>query len=358
MPSATTAAIAQLLKSDTIPLYGCLAAFTWVLHDYFVTLEDEIRYIWSPHWNLGKMLYFWIRLYTVAVTTFDVIQIHVFSKLMPSLGVCVAMDPLTRVLGALSLWSIEIVMQMRVFALYNRSKKVALFNGILFLCSVAAFLWLLVANAEKRSVSISGVKTLPIPGCPSIHTGIEYLQWIPATAFEGVLFLFALAKTCSTVSMRFTNPDAHRVSLYRLVVQDNVLIAVVLVFNNLMVVATTHITWFSYGPFHAAMGIMTIRLLLHLHKAVYGLSHMSIPGPTVYMANKLSPITFKVEHQAESDSGSVDMERQALNGRTSGSSGFAVEVTTSLRADSRISHGGLSPDVFAVADVNVVVRSR
>lgn len=43
------------------------------------------------------------------------------------LGRCVAMDPITRVLGALSLWSIEIVMQMRIYALYDRSKKVTYF---------------------------------------------------------------------------------------------------------------------------------------------------------------------------------------------------------------------------------------
>lgn len=37
---------------------------------------------------------------------------------------CVAMDSIIRVVGAISLCSIEIVLQLRIYALYNRSWKV------------------------------------------------------------------------------------------------------------------------------------------------------------------------------------------------------------------------------------------
>ncbi|KAH8077416.1 hypothetical protein BXZ70DRAFT_1012976 [Cristinia sonorae] len=121
--AATPSDILHIVKADAIPLFACVASFVWVVHDYVVTLEDEIRYIWPYRWNLGKMLYFWIRVYTVVVTLFDVLQIHIFAHIRPSLTLCVAMDPVTRVLGALSLWSIETVMQMRIYALYGRSKK-------------------------------------------------------------------------------------------------------------------------------------------------------------------------------------------------------------------------------------------
>jgi len=40
---------------------------------------------------------------------------------------CIAMGPTTRVVGALSLWSIEVVMQMRIYALYKCSRKVDIF---------------------------------------------------------------------------------------------------------------------------------------------------------------------------------------------------------------------------------------
>ncbi len=37
---------------------------------------------------------------------------------------CIAVDPSSRVAGAISLWLVEIIMQMRVYALFNRNKKV------------------------------------------------------------------------------------------------------------------------------------------------------------------------------------------------------------------------------------------
>ncbi|THH29968.1 hypothetical protein EUX98_g4208 [Antrodiella citrinella] len=249
------------------------------------------------------------------------------------------MDPVTRIVGALILWTIEIVMQMRIYALYDRSTKVAVFNGILFMASMAGFLWLLIINAKRCAVAIRDVEMLLIPGCPDIHTDIEFLQWVPATVFEGILFLFALFKTFKDVSVRWSNPALHRVSLYRLVVRDNVLyflgIACILVFNNLMVASATRIPWFSYGPFHAGMGIMTVRLLLHLHKAVYNLQRMSAPGSTVYMSHRTGPITFRVNDQSNADDERSEAE-QDLFRRTSASSHNAesteiVEVTVVIR---------------------------
>jgi hypothetical protein len=35
------------------------------------------------------------------------------------------MDPTIRILGAISLWSIEVIMQLRVYALFDCSKKVS-----------------------------------------------------------------------------------------------------------------------------------------------------------------------------------------------------------------------------------------
>lgn len=69
---------------------------------------------------------------------------------------------------------------------YDYLLKVAIFNGILFLGSIAGFLWILVHNAERKRASIADAVHLPLPGCPSIHTGIEWAQWVPGE-FEGFI---------------------------------------------------------------------------------------------------------------------------------------------------------------------------
>ncbi|KAG6831564.1 hypothetical protein H0H92_009483 [Tricholoma furcatifolium] len=199
-----------LYRASLIPLHACLVGLTWIIHDYFITLEDEMKYIWSQKPGFG----------------------------ITSDNLCVAMDSIIRVVGAISLWSIEIVMMLRVYALYRCSRRVAYINGILFLGSIAGFLWVLIHNAQRRRAVIADAIHLPLPGCPSIHTGVEWLQWIPATIFEGILFGFALFKTLRSTTSRIMKRT--KVSLYSLLLRDNVLyffgITILLLFNNLMVV--------------------------------------------------------------------------------------------------------------------------
>ncbi|KAG6916995.1 hypothetical protein DXG01_004340 [Tephrocybe rancida] len=176
------------------------------------------------------------------------------------------MDSIIRVVGAISLWSIEIIMMLRVYALYGCSKrvssmaalslgctvgahmisKVAFFNGVLFLGSVAAFLWVLIHNAQRRRAVIADAIHLPLPGCPSIHSGVEWLQWVPATVFEGILFGFALFKTLKTTTTRIMKKT--KISLYSVLLRDNL--------------------FYFFAPFHAAMGILTTRMLINLRKTM------------------------------------------------------------------------------------------
>ncbi|KAJ7105904.1 hypothetical protein C8R44DRAFT_987510 [Mycena epipterygia] len=265
-----TSKLIPLVIGSLIPLHVVLAGLTWILHDYFVTLEDEIRYIWPQRLNFSKLMFFWIRYYSIALLLFDVIQIHVFAR--PGItnnNLCVAMDTIIRVVGAVSLWSVEIIMQLRVYALYGCSKRIAVINLLLFAGSIVGFMWILIFNHSRRASVIAGAIHLGLPGCPSVHSGIEWAQWVPATAYEGILFGFALFKTFQSTIISLRRDST--MTLYSILIRDNILyffaIASLLVFNNLMVVSLTHIPWFSYGPFHAAVGIMTSRMLISLRKA-------------------------------------------------------------------------------------------
>ncbi|KAI3614825.1 hypothetical protein WG66_003342 [Moniliophthora roreri] len=260
----------KLYRGNLVPLRICLVALTWGLYDYLDTVKDEIKYIWPARRSFNKFMFFWIRYYTITLLIFDVVQIHTFS--IPGITndkLCIIMDPTTRLAGAISLWSVEIIMQLRVYALYKCSRKVAIFNLLLFLGSIAGFFYVLVFNARRRGALIADAIHLPLPGCPTLHSGVEWAQWVPATAYEGVLFGFALYKTLKSTTLRLRS--GSRVGLYSLLLRDNLFyffaIACVLIFNNLMVVGITRVPWFSYGPFHAAIGILTTRMMLNISKA-------------------------------------------------------------------------------------------
>ncbi|KAJ3514651.1 hypothetical protein NLJ89_g2249 [Agrocybe chaxingu] len=121
----------RLYKGGLIPLKVCLASLVWVLHDYLVTLEDEVRYIWPQKRSFGRFMFLWIRYYTIGL--------------------------------------------------------VAAFNGVLFAISIGLFLWIMIVNAMNRGRLIATAIHLPIPGCPAINGGTQWAQWIPAAAFELVL---------------------------------------------------------------------------------------------------------------------------------------------------------------------------
>jgi hypothetical protein len=159
-------------------------------------------------------------------------------------------------------------MQIRIFALYGRSRKVAVFNGCFFVLTIIAFSWLIVINTLRRPAQISAVMSFPIPGCPTVHGGLQWTLWFPATVFEVNLFGFALYKSVRSLSLR--RKLNKRLPLIHLLLQDNIMyffgVTCVLILNNLMTLPSSGIPWFSFGPFHAAIGIMTSRMYIHLRK--------------------------------------------------------------------------------------------
>ena len=104
-------------------------------------------------------------------------------------------------------------------------------------------MYILIHNALRRAAVIAQAKSLPIPGCPVVHTGIEWAQWVPgkrsrdlirryayltslriATAYEGVLFAWALYKSLRSIVLHHSDKAATTPqTLYSIVLQDNLL---------------------------------------------------------------------------------------------------------------------------------------
>ncbi|KAH9474674.1 hypothetical protein JR316_0013138 [Psilocybe cubensis] len=302
-----------------------VTSLVWVLHDYFITLEDEVKYIWSQKPCFSKFMFFWIRYYTIFLVSFDVLQIHGFA--IPGVvtrELCIAADPTTRMAGAISLWSIEIFMMMRIYVLFNRSTKVAIFNAILFIVSIGLFLWIMIANAIQRKLVLDALDHLPARGCPAINGGTQWALWMPAMAFEFVLFGFAVLKAI-TSSSTFVQLN-ERSSLTAVLLRENIayfaIIGCLLIFNNIMVVGKSGIPWFGFGPFHASMGIVTGRMIIHLRK--FSVKHlegqMSTPSSPILFVG--SPVAHKGKqqvgvitpgrHQESGDSEESDEEEERV----------------------------------------------
>ncbi|KAF9524806.1 hypothetical protein CPB83DRAFT_860724 [Crepidotus variabilis] len=334
-------AFEKLYEGNIVPLRVTLAGLTWVLHDYFVTLEDEIRFFWFRKRSTGTFLFLWIRYYTIFLILFDTIQIHLFvHPAIHTNAACVAMAPTSRILGAIGLWSVEIIMQVRLYALFNRSKKVAVFNGVLFVASMGVFLWILVLNSKRRGQMIASAIHLPLPGCPTINGGTEWALWLSPMAYEFILFFFLIYKGYHSVAVKMRLN--HRMSLMSILLQQNAVyflsVGGLLLFNNLMVISATKIPWLGWGlvitilfliqfsnhwysllasfdrPFHSALGIVTGRMLLGLRQFteqnIFEDSNVSMS--TINIAAKPSvPIRF-ADMKLPSSSGGSQLESSMI----------------------------------------------
>ncbi|KAJ7726981.1 hypothetical protein B0H14DRAFT_2641003 [Mycena olivaceomarginata] len=197
------------------------------------------------------------------------------------------------------------------------SKRIAVVNFVLFVGSIASFIWILVYNHSRRASVIAPAIDLRLPGCPTLHSGIEWAQWVPATVYEGILFGFALVKTFESAISSLRKDGT--LALHQVLLRDNILyffgIAALLVFNN----SVTHIPWFSYGPFHAAIGIMTSRMLLNLRKATSNelmlnldsmLLQNDVEGASSETAMSTVPVRGLLPLQLERPSGSMPFKQK------------------------------------------------
>ncbi|PPQ92205.1 hypothetical protein CVT25_008979 [Psilocybe cyanescens] len=228
----------------------------------------------------------WIRYYTIFLVAFDVLQIHSFAipgVITRELWVLTSYTAFilltTELRSHRSLYDDEdlrlvqsfkesecdlTISDMRKLIIRSECLKIAVINIVLFIISVGLFLWIMIVNAIQRKVMIDGLRQLPPRGCPSINGGSQWALWMPgahfmlllkpavklndelmvlaAMSFEFVLFGFAVFKAfVSTSALAQIN---ERASLISVLLSENIL-------------------YFAI-PFHAAMGIVTGRMIIHL----------------------------------------------------------------------------------------------
>lgn len=278
-----------------MPAYVILASLTCIIYHYLLTLDDEVELVWSQRWNRTKILFLFVRYYTICLIVLNAIQIHLFThKGYATNTSCVVFSILLRVAGGIAVWAVEIFMQLRIYALFGCSRKIAVFNAVVFLSSVLSSLGIIIYDGVQRKELIAYAEHLPLPGCPDVNGGIQWAEWVPTTIYELILCSFALFK----LFQRRDWEEYRTVSTFNILINDNMLyfsgVTFVLVLNGLMVAGQTHIPWFSLGPFYASLGIMTSRLVFHLIRSQ--VTEVDFDDVTItnsdYTKATLSPITF------------------------------------------------------------------
>jgi hypothetical protein len=198
--------------------FSTLAASTIIVYDHLITFDQEIELVWNAPWSMGKILFFLNRYYPLCVVAFN--QYTLFTTDLT--------DELCMIWLRWQGWSAlgacmiaEIILQLRLYALYFLDKKVLFFMVVSFLATSACSAFIMgkvLSNFTVQSHLIPG-----LPFCIPIKIpSYLYAFWIPILAFESLLCGMALFRGFQAFRYRRSVFQAGR-HLVTLLLRDSII---------------------------------------------------------------------------------------------------------------------------------------
>ncbi|OCH93363.1 hypothetical protein OBBRIDRAFT_790388 [Obba rivulosa] len=185
---ATTAADA---RADS---YAGVAAFTFIAYDTLIHLPDEIHYIWQAPNTWVNWAYLFIRYVPIfaegsliTIITSDSTGIHFTTR-----GCRDWVIYQGAVVEAITI-AVEVILVLRVYALYGRSQLMLAILGALFIGEVAVMINALCHTIPRMTFTPQCI----ITGAPSIFMS----YWLSSLAFETILFALTLYKFFRSLKM-------------------------------------------------------------------------------------------------------------------------------------------------------------
>ncbi|KAI5114918.1 hypothetical protein M0805_001667, partial [Coniferiporia weirii] len=180
-------------------------------------LDEEVEYIWSRPWSWGKIIYLATRysgavFFILMLVTLSPVRWNDFGHMLDpdtnsylsllEKGPCLG-GHLYLVSGAVILPLAEVILAMRIYALYGRRKRIIVLSIILITISVAAsqYFGLAWIQAPDDCIGKACVATSPaIPfqitlTCTEASPGIAFSGWIGAFLVELIFLILLLIKT-------------------------------------------------------------------------------------------------------------------------------------------------------------------
>ncbi|KAF7297000.1 hypothetical protein MIND_00932300 [Mycena indigotica] len=127
----------ETLRADIqVVFYIKVAFLALLIYDTVLQLNEEYLHIWRSRWTIIKALYLWTRYGTFVGATAPLIH-----ALLKGFFVC---DEVTMFTTAFSLFGIgitQLILMIRTYTLYQRSKSLLLFFGLMWFTIAALALW-------------------------------------------------------------------------------------------------------------------------------------------------------------------------------------------------------------------------
>ncbi|TFK44220.1 hypothetical protein BDQ12DRAFT_730303 [Crucibulum laeve] len=244
----------------------CALGTTWaVLYEHVSTLDLEIEHIWKKQWTTAKILFLMLRYFGGGILLFECAM---FMSSHPTKNVCLFSFNYMPIFNCITIWICHGILQLRVYALYRRSKKILYTLSILFFCEVCGMIYSIATR--KLSVQIVNAPLPNVHLCRLIKAPQQLFSfWIFVMAFESVLFIMVLRITIQDFRDIRAALGRGRVSLVYVVFRDS-LVHFFVIFAASMLTTSAWVTAPTKQPpvsgcFAQAFSIiLAARLILNL----------------------------------------------------------------------------------------------
>lgn len=210
--------ILQVYRHVEFTRYAHLASSSIIVYDHIVTLGPEVDLIWAAPWSNGKMLFILNRYYSLATVLLD---LYGFFSAAITPSFCLRFFQWQGWTGLVAAMLAQLILQMRIYAMYSLNKAVLVFMVASFLASTLTSAWIMftaLASIETRTINVPLGKFCMADGIPQNF----YTFWIPLIAFEAVLCILALIRGLDAVRTGGSLFRAGRL-LVRILIRDSVL---------------------------------------------------------------------------------------------------------------------------------------
>jgi len=271
-----------VLNSLDIGKESRTGAIALLVYDHLLNLDLEVELVWK-HRKLrpGFFLYIFNRFFPLIYFIFD--EIPLTPSGIVSSKVCIIYLMLDDIVTLVITATVQAILQLRIYALYDRNKTMLAFLLVGCFLELAAMIVLV-------AVTMSHLERLPVvstaTGC--WYTGlftISALFWIPCLIFEPILLFLVARKALGTHA---------RIPLVTQMARDS-LLYFGLVFAELL---TSTVIWARYptkiniiNPWTAVLpSILGSRVLLNMRKSVFRRRPVAPPTVTAdYVLETFAP---------------------------------------------------------------------
>ncbi|KAJ7064947.1 hypothetical protein C8F01DRAFT_782126 [Mycena amicta] len=171
-----------------------LSALSLFLWDYCLTFPEELHYFWGARWSFVKLLFFVNRYFTFVLVVFSVF-FDVYST--PASSTCLVWAQFEVFTTLFCAFVVEVVMQVRLYALYGHDKRVIFVVSMLCLGELMSMVSLSIAKFDP---SLAGLAQVPgpdgpyvLPFCNNVIPNNFFPYWVAFMVFD-VIILFLVAR--------------------------------------------------------------------------------------------------------------------------------------------------------------------